>query len=81
MLYSMNHDKPGIIGALGTTMAQEGINIANFILGRTKPGGDAVTLLELDHPIKDSVIEKARAVESVLEVVPLYFPAMEQKGL
>lgn len=80
MLYSMNHDKPGIIGALGTTMADEGINIANFILGRTRPGGDAVTLLELDHAINDSVIAKARSLESVFEVVPLYFPAMEHKA-
>jgi D-3-phosphoglycerate dehydrogenase len=61
-------------------MAEEGINIANFILGRTKPGGDAVALLEVDHPIKESVIEKARAVSSVYEVTPLYFPAMEQRA-
>jgi D-3-phosphoglycerate dehydrogenase len=80
MLYTMNQDKPGIIGAFGTAMAEEGINIANFILGRTKPGGDAVTLLELDHPLKDSVIEKARALSSVIEVTPLHFPAMEQKN-
>jgi D-3-phosphoglycerate dehydrogenase len=77
MLYTMNHDKPGIIGAFGTAMAEEGINIANFILGRTKPGGDAVTLLELDHPLNEAVIEKARAVANVLEVTPLHFPAME----
>jgi len=61
-------------------MAEEGINIANFILGRTKPGGDAVTLLELDHPLKESVMEKARALTSVIEVTPLHFPAMEQKS-
>ena len=60
-------------------MAEEDINIANFILGRTRPGGDAVALLEIDHPLKDSVIEKARALSSVYEVTPLYFPAMEQK--
>ena len=80
MLYSVNSDKPGIIGAFGTAMAQEGINIANFILGRTKPGGDAVVLLEVDHPLKESVIEKARAVPNVYEVTPLYFPAMEQRN-
>ena len=79
MLYTMNQDKPGIIGAFGTAMAEEDINIANFILGRTRPGGDAVALLEIDHPLKDSVIEKARALSSVYEVTPLYFPAMEQK--
>jgi D-3-phosphoglycerate dehydrogenase / 2-oxoglutarate reductase len=79
MVYSLNKDKPGIIGAFGTAMAEEGINIANFILGRTRPGGDAVVLLEVDHPLKDSVIAKVRAVPNVHEVKPLYFPAMEPR--
>jgi len=79
-LILLEADAGRIIGAFGTAMAEEGINIANFILGRTKPGGDAVTLLELDRPLKASVMKKARALESVIEVTPLHFPAMEQKA-
>jgi hypothetical protein len=34
MLYVTNEDKPGFIGALGTTLGDAGINIATFHLGR-----------------------------------------------
>ena len=34
MLYTTNEDVPGIIGALGQTMGDNGVNIANFTLGR-----------------------------------------------
>ncbi len=34
MLYTTNEDVPGIIGTLGQTMGENGVNIANFTLGR-----------------------------------------------
>jgi D-3-phosphoglycerate dehydrogenase len=33
MLYTTNDDVPGIIGALGQTMGENGVNIANFAVG------------------------------------------------
>ncbi|MBC8241668.1 MAG: ACT domain-containing protein [Alphaproteobacteria bacterium] len=42
MLYITNCDKPGLIGALGTTLGDAGINIATFHLGRAEQGGDAI---------------------------------------
>ena len=38
MLYITNKDQPGLIGAVGSRMAESGINIANFHLGRLSPG-------------------------------------------
>jgi D-3-phosphoglycerate dehydrogenase / 2-oxoglutarate reductase len=35
MLYTTNRDVPGIIGTLGQTMGENGVNIANFTLGRS----------------------------------------------
>ena len=73
MIYTVNNDMPGIIGALGMAMANEGVNIANFILGRTKRGGDAVALLELDKEISEDVMDRIRSVPHVLEVTQLSF--------
>ncbi len=42
MLYITNEDKPGFIGRLGTLLGNEGVNIANFNLGRVQSGGDAI---------------------------------------
>ena len=73
MLYTRNLDMPGIIGGFGSIMGGARINIANFILGRTKAGGDAVALLELDQTIGDDVLAKVRRVPHVLEATPLAF--------
>ncbi|MGX9355633.1 phosphoglycerate dehydrogenase [Roseobacteraceae bacterium S113] len=49
MLYTTNEDVPGIIGALGRTMGDNGVNIANFTLGRADKGGEAIALLYVDE--------------------------------
>ena len=49
MLYTTNRDVPGIIGTLGQTMGENGVNIANFTLGRTEKGHNAIALLYVDE--------------------------------
>ena len=44
MVYTTNEDVPGIIGALGQTMGENGVNIANFTLGRSQRGGEAIAM-------------------------------------
>jgi D-3-phosphoglycerate dehydrogenase len=73
MLYTTNKDVPGIIGALGETMGGHGVNIANFTLGRTVPGGDAIALLYVDAPVPESVLEALRKTELFQMVAPLEF--------
>ena len=51
MVYTTNEDVPGIIGALGNSMGANGVNIANFTLGRSDKGGDAIALLYVDEPV------------------------------
>ncbi|TPW32713.1 phosphoglycerate dehydrogenase [Pararhizobium mangrovi] len=57
MVYTTNHDVPGMIGLLGTTFGKAGVNIANFSLGRDKPGGDAIALLYVDGPVGQDVLD------------------------
>ena len=57
MLYTTNDDVPGIIGLLGMTMGKNGVNIANFTLGRSGVGQDAIALLYLDQAIDPKVVE------------------------
>ena len=58
MLYITNADKPGFIGRLGTLLGEHGVNIANFHLGRNRPGGDAIALLYVDAPFPENVLEQ-----------------------
>lgn len=61
LMYSKNEDVPGVIGFLGSVLGKNGINIANFALGREErsPNGGpltAISIVETDHPVPDSVI-------------------------
>ena len=73
MLFVTNQDKPGFIGALGTTLGDAGINIATFNLGRNAPGGDAIVLIEVDEPVPDAVLEKVRTLPHVVRAKALSF--------
>jgi D-3-phosphoglycerate dehydrogenase / 2-oxoglutarate reductase len=71
MVFIKNWDRPGIIGALGTIMGQHGINIAAMTFGRDKPGGRAISVLNVDSPLSPELLEKVRRIENVLEVKPI----------
>ena len=73
MLMIINEDKPGFIGALGSLLGEQKINIATFHLGREKAGGDAVALVEVDQPVPAAVVEKVKALPYVVRTVPLSF--------
>ncbi|TWG98039.1 D-3-phosphoglycerate dehydrogenase [Mesorhizobium sp. J18] len=73
MLYTTNADAPGIIGLLGTVCGRNGVNIANFQLGRNRPGGDAIALLYLDGPFPEKVLEEVRSHEAIVSAKPLRF--------
>jgi D-3-phosphoglycerate dehydrogenase len=73
MIYIVNTDAPGFIGALGTTLGENGINIATFNLGRRKEAGEAVALVSVDDPITADVAQQLRQLPGVLTVVPLGF--------
>ncbi|MDH3919177.1 MAG: ACT domain-containing protein, partial [Rhodospirillales bacterium] len=73
MLYISNEDKPGLIGALGTTLGDAGVNIATFHLGRAEPGADALALIELDEAIAPEVLAKVRTLPHIKQAVPLRF--------
>ncbi|WP_041527420.1 phosphoglycerate dehydrogenase [Paracoccus aminophilus] len=73
MLYTRNRDIPGVIGALGMTLGEMGVNIANFTLGRTKLGEDAIAILYLDEPIKPEALAALEKTGKFLQVRPMRF--------
>ena len=73
LIYLRNQDVPGVIGKIGTILGKHDINIANFSLGRNRPGGDAIALLYLDAPFPEPVLEKVRAHKSIDSAKRLQF--------
>ena len=73
MLFIRNEDKPGFIGRLGTLLGNAGINIANFNLGRSKPGATAVCLVAVDAVVEPAVRDQIRLLPGVVDVDVLRF--------
>jgi D-3-phosphoglycerate dehydrogenase len=73
MLYTTNDDVPGIIGLLGMTMGKNGVNIANFTLGRSGIGQNAIAILYLDQAIDPKVIDTLESTGMFQSVRALQF--------
>lgn len=73
VLYTVNEDKPGFIGSLGTTLGEAGLNIASFHLGRASQGGQAIALVNVDQAVDEAVIDRVRALPHVVQAMALTF--------
>ena len=73
MIYITNTDVPGMIGFMGTTLGDAGVNIANFQLGREKEAGDAIALLYVDGVVEQGVLDKLIANPAIKQAKPLTF--------
>lgn len=73
MLYVTNDDKPGFIGALGTLLGNEGVNIATFNLGRHPAESYAIALLHVDGDMPAALLEKVQALPFVRQAQALTF--------
>ena len=76
-----NHDVPGVVGRIGTILGEQGVNIANFALGRAHdpvlaqtlrvPQGQALAVVQIDVPsasAANAAIEALRKVEAIASV-------------
>ena len=63
-----NDDRPGIVGAVGSTLGEAGSNIANMSLARNKQDGNALTIIEIDQPLAMEVMDTLRGTPGILSV-------------
>lgn len=57
LLIMGSYDRPGVIGRVGTLMAENAVNIASWHTGRAEPGGQTLTVLTLDAPLPESLLD------------------------
>ncbi|MFN2255712.1 MAG: ACT domain-containing protein, partial [Candidatus Promineifilaceae bacterium] len=68
VLITGNLDIPGVIGRVGTLMAQHNVNIGEWRLGRDKPGGQAISFINLDSEPPQEVLDELETIEGVTGV-------------
>jgi D-3-phosphoglycerate dehydrogenase len=76
LLLTRNRDVPGVIGMIGTSLGNLGVNIATFALGRRSPvhGAEAVALVRLDGKVDPSILKHIRAIPSITEARLIHLP-------
>jgi D-3-phosphoglycerate dehydrogenase len=67
-LIMYSRDVPGVIGAVGTLLHAYGVNIAEWRLGRDRPGGTALSFINLDSPIPPDGLAALLALPQVVAV-------------
>ncbi len=63
-----NQDSPGVIGLIGTTLGNHGINISRMQVGEEKDKGQNVILLTTDIIVDDKVIEELAGKDHIFSV-------------
>jgi D-3-phosphoglycerate dehydrogenase len=74
MLVTRHHDRPGIVGAVGTILAEAGINISSLELSRLSARGEAMMFVSVDDPLGTSVLDRIRAADGIVEALVVELP-------
>lgn len=61
-----NKDVPGIIGNVGQVLGRHNVNISQMTWGRTQPGSDAITVINVDQPVSEETIKEIEGLPNVL---------------
>lgn len=71
ILFIHNNDKPGLVGAVGTILAADGINIAGITLGREAERKTAISVVNVDSEVPQETIKKLKDTADILYVKSL----------
>lgn len=61
-----NWDRPGVLGAVGSLLGTAGVNIAGMQMGRDRPGGKAISLVQIDTPMDRAVLERLTQIPNII---------------
>ncbi|GAC1338130.1 MAG: phosphoglycerate dehydrogenase [Candidatus Dormibacteria bacterium] len=59
-LIGSHHDQPGVIARVSTLLAENDVNIAAVQVGRERPRGRAVMVMQVDEPVSAPLLERMR---------------------
>ena len=66
ILVLQNNDVPGVVGAVGTILGNNHINIAGMELGRSQKGGNAISFTHVDEVVTKKALDELRALPQIV---------------
>jgi D-3-phosphoglycerate dehydrogenase / 2-oxoglutarate reductase len=76
LLVFTHMDRPGLIGFIGRTLGDEGVNIAQMNVGREEQGGEAIGVVNLDSAPTAKALEAVQGHPDILSVSVIKLPPM-----
>jgi len=72
-LILMQQDRPGMVAWISSTIAAAQLNISQMSVARSQKGEKALTVINLDSPVPEAVLEGLRTVDGILwaKVLPI----------
>src|SRR5207237_10497143 len=77
ILVTRHHDRPGVVGAVGTVLAEAGVNISSLELSRLSAAGEATMFVSVDQPVPRSALERLRAEAAIVQASLVELPPRE----
>lgn len=68
MLFLYNNDRPGVIGNIGSLLGRNNINIGRMHFGRETPSGLAISVVNIDSPVTEQIVEELKKLPNILDV-------------
>jgi D-3-phosphoglycerate dehydrogenase / 2-oxoglutarate reductase len=75
LLVFTHMDRPGLIGFIGRTLGDEGVNIAQMNVGREEQGGQAIGVVNLDTVPSPGALETVQKHPDILSLSVIKLPA------
>ena len=76
MLVTRHQDRPGIVGRVGTILADAGINISSLELSRLSEHGEAMMFVAVDDPVDAALLERIRGADGIVEATVVELPSL-----
>ncbi|MEO9169654.1 MAG: phosphoglycerate dehydrogenase [Candidatus Baltobacteraceae bacterium] len=68
MLVTRHDDVPGMVGRIGTILGNANVNISTMQVARSKRGGKAMMVLEVDRGVDRDVVDAVARIEGIADI-------------
>ena len=70
------HDRPGVVGKVGTLLGRNNINIGSMQVGCNQYRGEAIMVLQVDCPVQPQIIEELQGDELLIKSTFIELPLL-----
>jgi D-3-phosphoglycerate dehydrogenase len=69
MLFTRHDDRPGVVGALGSILGRQNINISRMQVGNASGKSEAIALIGISASLSEGAIAEIQTLPAILQVV------------